>query len=145
MNDNHFPITLTGDPDHKEKQAAAIARILRRPQGAATVTNRMIGTPYGAPPNGWHERHRDAVIAPASDKEMPLVFMLRGWAEYADQHARRYESKIGDDGVLGPAWESIGDAMRGLLNGETGRLDCGTLDGFILDTMRANGVETGNK
>lgn len=26
-----------------------------------------------------------------------------------------------------------------------GRLDCGTLDAFVLDTMRANGIETNSK
>jgi hypothetical protein len=52
-----------------------------------------------------------------------------------------FESLIGEDYVLGPEWTQIGTAIRGLLNGETGRLDCGTLDGFILETMRENGVE----
>jgi hypothetical protein len=71
--------------------------------------------------------------------------MFRGWYEYAQAHERRYESLIGDDGFLGPAWEEIGDSLRTLLNGELGRLDGGICDGFILNTMRDNGVDTDQK
>src|SRR5689334_11744723 len=91
---------------------------------------------------GWQDRHDAAVkhIAlfqnPRHDFETAVVEMFKGWAKYAEDHKARYESPIGDDGVLGDYWESIGDALRGLLNGETGRLDCGTLDGFILNTMK---------
>lgn len=48
---------------------------------------------------------------------------------------------IGEDYVLGPEWATIGRALLALLNGETGRLDCGTLDGIIRDTLRAEGTE----
>lgn len=71
--------------------------------------------------------------------------MIKGWAKYAEDHRARFESPIGQDGVLGDYWESIGDALRGLLNGDCGRLDCGTLDGFILRTMAGNGVSTDSK
>ena|ERR1700690_2808897 len=95
---------------------------------------------------GWQDRHDDAVIQ-AGQSRIPKPFessvarMLGDWAQYAADHKARYESLIGEDGVLGPNWEDIGIALRGLLNGETGRLYCGTLDGFIMDTMRENGVD----
>ena len=57
-------------------------------------------------------------------------------------HKARFESAIGEDYVLGPQWQAIGEGLRGLLNGETGRLDCGTLDGFILATLDENGIDT---
>ena len=42
-------------------------------------------------------------------------------------------------------WLQWGLALRGLLNGDVGpRLDCGTLDAWILDTLRDNGIETEN-
>ncbi len=94
---------------------------------------------------GWQDRHDTAIHFPSALKERAMVNMLTGWAEYAQEHQRRYDSVVGDDGGLGPEWEAIGDALRGLLNGETGRLDCGTLDGFILDTMKENGVNTEEK
>ncbi len=75
--------------------------------------------------------------------ESAIVGMLNGWADYAEVHERRFESKISDDYVLGPEWEQIGKGIRGLLNGETdSRLDCGTLDAFILNTLQDHGVDT---
>lgn len=107
-------------------------------------------------PGDWKERHNGAVAAMINPPltghtltpvhrpfEYPVAAMLHAWAEYADDHRTAYESAIGDDGVLGPEWQAIGLGIRGLLNGETGpRLDCGTLDGFILDTLAANGIDT---
>src|SRR5208283_6086371 len=88
---------------------------------------------------GWQERHMEAVKHPRSF-EQPMVHAIEAWLQYADEHQTRYESLIGDDGVLGDYWESMGDALRGLLNGECGRLDCGTLDSLILDAMREAGI-----
>jgi len=65
--------------------------------------------------------------------------MLRGWLTYADRHQARYHSGIGADGVLGDEWAALGHAILGLLNGETGRLDCGTLDALIRGTLVAEG------
>jgi len=93
---------------------------------------------------GWKERHR-AAITFLSGHERPMVSMLRGWYDYAIQHRVRYESPIGNDGVLGPEWEAIGDALRALLNGDCGRLDSGTVDAFLLNTMHDNGIDTEDK
>jgi hypothetical protein len=86
---------------------------------------------------GWQTRHMAALRTPTGF-EVAIVEMLKAWALYADTHSRRYESKIGHD-VLGDEWAAIGRGIRGLLNGETGHLDCGTLDGFIADTLAAEG------
>jgi len=83
----------------------------------------------------WQDRHNDAMRYPHAGFESAIVHLLNGWVEYASHHRKQYISSIGDDGVLGPEWWEIGKALRHLLNGETGRLDCGTLDAFILDTM----------
>lgn len=91
----------------------------------------------------WQGRHNNAVTAPRAGFEASLVAMLRGWATYAAAHEQAYESRVGDDGVLGPEWAAVGNAMLGLLNGDLSRLDAGTLDGFIRDTLAANGVEAG--
>lgn len=102
--------------------------------------SRLMQPSFRAMPNtnGWQDRHRQALITPQGSEE-PLVRMLHGWARYADQHRFRYESGIGDDGVLGPQWATIGAALRSLLNGECGRLDCGTLDGFLNATLTDEG------
>lgn len=99
----------------------------------------------------WQDKHDEAVNHRAVfqnkhyELETPIVDMIRGWSEYARDHKARYEDVIGADCVLGDYWESIGDGLRGLLNGVTGRLDCGTLDGFILNTMKENGIDVDNK
>lgn len=96
--------------------------------------------------NGWDERHNEVVQRvfqpyPWTDTmENAVVMLLNSWANYANAHKERFESLIGDDGVLGPLWQQIGEGIRGLLNGELGRLDGGTCDTFILDTLHENGI-----
>jgi hypothetical protein len=92
---------------------------------------------YESVPGYW-DRHLDAIARPRGP-ERPISGMLHAWLLYADSHQERYGSGIGQDGVLGPEWAAIGRALRGLLNGECGRLDCGTVDGIILDTLKAEG------
>ena len=91
--------------------------------------------------SGWQTRHNNAAVRPRAGTEESLVAMLRGWATYAHVHKESYDSPIGDDGVLGPEWQAIGESLRGLLNGDIGRLDGGTVDSFIVDTLRDNGAE----
>jgi hypothetical protein len=67
--------------------------------------------------------------------------MLVQLAKYADAHHRTYESPIGDDGVLGDAWESALRSLVALLNGETGRLDCGDVDHAARAMHRVAGFE----
>ena len=89
---------------------------------------------------GWQERHFTAVRVPKGP-EVPIVTLINGWAEYANVHRARFESGIGEDYVLGPQWAAIGAALRALLNGELGRLDGGTLDGFLNATLTAEGFD----
>ena len=56
---------------------------------------------------GWQDRHRTAIYKPMGF-ETPIVHLLGSWIEYANVHAARYESSIGDDSVLGPAWAQVG-------------------------------------
>lgn len=47
---------------------------------------------------------------------------------------------IGDDYVLGAAWEEIGTQILNLLNGDLGRLDGGTLDEVIHEALKLAGL-----
>lgn len=89
----------------------------------------------------WQGRHMQACIAPRG-LERPLVRMIEQWLRYADSHEKRFESLIGDDYVLGEHWFDMGLALRGLLNGESDRLDCGTLDYVILTALKRAGFDT---
>lgn len=96
--------------------------------------------------NGWQDRHNEAVTAYHLNThfrafEPAIVGMLQAWALYAQDHKDRYDSPIGEDGVLGDEWKAIGLGIKGLLGGETGsRLDCGTLSTFISKTLAGNGI-----
>lgn len=89
---------------------------------------------------GWSTRHTNAWAFPNSE-ERPIRDMILAAARYADRHRQRFESNIGDDVVLGPAWEGIVRNIRTLLNGECGRFDCGTLDGVLCDMLAREGFE----
>ena len=89
----------------------------------------------------WTEGHLAAVANPYHGFEYALAQMFSGWLRYADEHKRRYLNGIGGDMFLGDEWAKIGDALRGLLNGETGRFDCGLLDSLVADTLRAEGFD----
>lgn len=92
-------------------------------------------------PNDWQGRHTAAFLDPVTSHERALVFILKGWEEYAEGHEDAYESPIGEDYVLGDDWAKIGFALRGLLNGDLGRLDGGTLDAFICHRLNEAGFD----
>lgn len=74
--------------------------------------------------------------------ESALVLMIKSLAYYADAHFQRYESRVGQDGVLGPAWaDSVRNALT-LLNGELGNLDAGTLDGLLRSMLKLEGFDS---
>lgn len=89
----------------------------------------------------WKGRHKSAVHRGLTQSHSSIsqgaciVQGLNAWCEYASAHKRRYECPIGKDYVLGDMWKAWGFALRGLLNGETGDLDCGTLDTIIVDNI----------
>lgn len=99
----------------------------------------------------WALRHNLAQIDP---KGIELAWLLwftafeastslerdalieRGAEIYRNWHLARFESAVEDDYVIGPHLQTLLDtsdqdervgALEGLLNGETGRLDCGLL------------------
>jgi hypothetical protein len=92
---------------------------------------------------GWGKRHTLAwekgVHGDFNTSALPM--MIRGWAKYADDHSAVFGSTIGEDYVLGDEWETIGRAIRGLLNGELGGLDGGTVDGLICEMLEAEGFD----
>lgn len=87
---------------------------------------------------GWQTRHLSALDSPKGF-EIAIVRLIEAWAHYADAHHRRYESKLGNDSYLGPIWNDLGKSIHDLLDGETGRLDCGTLSSFIHNTRLYEG------
>lgn len=91
--------------------------------------------------NGWSNRHTQAVRIPQSPFERALVSLLGGWLLYADAHRNAYATEIQDDALLGKSWARIGEGLRGLLDGELGRLDVGTLDAILGNTLDNEGAD----
>lgn len=88
----------------------------------------------------WEWRHFAAVTDPQGI-ERGIVSLLRGWLAYADEHRAEFSTGIGEDGFLGPYWAEIGSNLLGMLSGSLGRLDGGTLDAVIRETMTAEGLD----
>lgn len=76
----------------------------------------------------WQGRHYVALQNPRGI-ECAITALRSGLLRYALEYAERFEGcKLGDDGVIGDAWLEMARGYLGLLNSETGRLDCGSLD-----------------
>lgn len=89
------------------------------------------GTPY-------NDRHNAALAMPAGN-EAAIIAGCFCLARLASEHLRRFEVPIGEDYVLGDAWLTIASGILASLNGETGRLDCGVVDGWLRDTAAGVG------
>jgi hypothetical protein len=91
--------------------------------------------------SGWKRRHVAMVTALRRSSLIRytnghmVVMAIDAWCNYARLHQERYESGIGADYVLGPAWARWGFALRELLNGEMRPADCGTLDTILCDNL----------
>lgn len=90
--------------------------------------------------DAWARCHTNAMTFNVDGPGPIIASMVKAWAKYADFHQDRYLSEIGDDGFIGTHWADMGKAILGLLNGETGGLDCGTLDGIIRKIATEHGV-----
>lgn len=88
------------------------------------------------------EQHAHAFHTPRAGFESAMVSLVSGLAEYADAHRKAYDSGIAEDHVIGDAWRDIAKGVLELLNGECGRLDCGTLDSSIRDVGALAGFES---
>ena len=88
--------------------------------------------------NNWATRHNKAVSHPTK-AEQGIIDACYALEAMADAHAERYAAVIAEDGVLGDCWLKILHGVRGMLNGETGRLDCGTVDGWLVRLALGHG------
>ena len=95
----------------------------------------------------WAVRHNRAVICGHTtdgshmlDPQLAIPKIFAELHRYARWHEWRYESKIAEDGEIGRrGWLPMLKGLRYLLNGETKDLDCGTVDGAILELAKAAG------
>lgn len=129
------------DPAPYRQKAAHMSTDKKIPAGMAIARAEHDRIDTMPSDSGWQVRHRNAWHSPFGSPERPVRDMIVGWLMYADQHRERFGSTIGEDGVLGADWAAIGSGLLGLLNGETGRFDCGTLDAIIGNALEAEGFD----
>lgn len=91
-----------------------------------------------APNAGPHEK---AWTYPRDGFERALQGFIMALGDYADAHRARYGTPIAQDYVLGEYWRDIARSVLGLLDGESGRFDCGTLDSSVRDLGKEAGFE----
>ncbi len=82
-----------------------------------------------------------APVEQGKGHEQAVALLLNGLLAYADAHMSEFDTPIGSDGVLGERWHSIASGLLGLLDGECGRLDCGTIDATIRDVAAEHGFD----
>jgi len=86
-------------------------------------------------------RHNQAIQDPRGI-ERAVVSLRAGLLEYGLQYADRFEGcELGKDCIIGEAWLEMARGYLGLLNCETGRLDCGTLDGEVRRWAKSFGFD----
>ena len=92
--------------------------------------------------NKYGETHVRVFQSPTRKEARALVHLITGLALYADAYESTFEAGIGEDGVLGEHWADIAEGIRGLLNGDTGGLDAGTLDSLLCRMLNSEDFET---
>lgn len=84
----------------------------------------------------WAQVHARAAFG-----DVPISNVLRQLGRYADDYFARYDSRLGDDQILGAAWRQMLSGVRTLLNGELNGLDGGTLDALICEMAKLEGFD----
>lgn len=94
--------------------------------------NTVIPFGYTQVVNSWERSHHEALQRPRGPEEA-ICLLRSGLLRYAVEYHARYEGcLLGHDRILGhQAWFAMAKGYLALLNGDCGRLDCGTLDGEI--------------
>lgn len=101
-----------------------MGQVFEFPGGSAAVPRSSVSQQYLI-------RHHEAMLRPRGI-ECPLVSLRSGLLQYAVEYGERFEGcELGKDSFIGAAWLDMARSYLKLLNHETGRLDCGTLDGEL--------------
>lgn len=83
----------------------------------------------------WKKLHAQAM------RDTPVGQMVVALSEYADMYRNRFESKLGDDYVLGEGWRDAVKGVMVLLNGELHGLDGGLTDRQLRHMLTTEGFD----
>lgn len=83
--------------------------------------------------------HNRAFQDPLPGFEDALAHLVKGLIAYKRAYLARYQVEVSADPVLGDDWLSIARGICNLLEGDSGRFDCPTLDGLVRSTADSAG------
>lgn len=83
--------------------------------------------------------HAWAFAHPHPGFEQAIASMITGLIAYREVYAARYKVEVSSDVCLAEDWLAIARGIIGLLDGDTDRFDCPTLDGLIRATAEQAG------
>ncbi len=81
----------------------------------------------------WFLRHLRACEQPATVYERGITTLCQGLHVLVSGADTEVEADSIADAVFTPAFGSVIEGIRDLLNGPTGRLDCGLVDSWLCD------------
>ena len=82
---------------------------------------------------GWARGNFTAATFPSTPYEIAIVALCEGIQKYVDAYAQTNNPEDSEMDYLTGDWVgTIIDGVRGMLNGDLGRLDGGTVDGWLV-------------
>lgn len=96
--------------------------------------------PSGKQLTNWYENHCAAWNNPRG-VEKGVRLLIEGYAQLADALFQTNETKVGNDGYFHEHAKDLILALVAALNMDTGRFDCGSLDGLVRRLAQVSGVE----
>ena len=82
---------------------------------------------------GWARGHFTAALFPSTPYEIAIVALCDGIKMYVDAYAQTNNPEDSEMDYLTGDWVgNVIEGVRGMLNGDLGRLDGGTVDAWLL-------------
>lgn len=95
--------------------------------------------PNDTPYTVKRKQHTHAWAHPYPGFEQSIASLTNGLVGYAAVYLARYTVPISRDPILGDEWLKIAQGIVILLDGDTGRFHCPTIDGLIRATAEGAG------
>lgn len=88
----------------------------------------------------WHYDQHNMAVSNPKGIELGIVGMIAALEHYASEYRKETGVLVGEDGYTDTLFLDILNGIKGLLNCETGRLDCGKIDTYLTNLAGQNGI-----
>lgn len=86
------------------------------------------------------ETHNEAFANPRPGFEQAIADLISGFITYRVAYVDRYHVELSNDPHVSNDWLTVARGIVGLLDGDTERFHCPTLDGLIRATAQQAGL-----